>query len=117
MDQRAAKPSSRAKRPSTCTATVASSSLGGGIPRRDCSFGLARAWSRAIVNADALASDWPAAGIPLVGPDDFEYGKREGSHVDPDGNLFDISVHGYDDVEYAADRQAKAKKTPEKQPA
>ena len=35
--------------------------------------------------------------------------------MDPDGNLFDISVHGYDEVEYAADRQMKAKK--EKQPA
>ena len=35
--------------------------------------------------------------------------------MDPDGNLFDVSVHGYDDVEYAADRQMKAKK--EKQPA
>jgi catechol 2,3-dioxygenase-like lactoylglutathione lyase family enzyme len=30
--------------------------------------------------------------------------------MDPDGNLFDISVHGYDDVEYAADRQSKGKK-------
>jgi catechol 2,3-dioxygenase-like lactoylglutathione lyase family enzyme len=37
--------------------------------------------------------------------------------MDPDGNLFDISVHGYDDVEYATDRQAKATKAPEKQPA
>src|ERR1700757_4603787 len=27
--------------------------------------------------------------------------------MDPDGNLFDISVHGYDDVEYAADREKK----------
>ena len=27
--------------------------------------------------------------------------------MDPDGNLFDISVHGYDDVEYAADRERK----------
>ncbi len=35
--------------------------------------------------------------------------------MDPDGNLFDISVHGFDDVEYGADRQAK--KAPEKQPA
>jgi hypothetical protein len=34
--------------------------------------------------------------------------------MDPDGNLFDISVHGYDEVEYAADRQMKSKKTPEK---
>lgn len=40
-----------------------------------------------VDDADALASEWRAAGIPLVGPDDFEYGKREGSHVDPDGNL------------------------------
>ena len=27
--------------------------------------------------------------------------------MDPDGNLFDISVHGYDEVEYAADREKK----------
>jgi predicted enzyme related to lactoylglutathione lyase len=27
--------------------------------------------------------------------------------MDPDGNLFDISVHGYDQVEYATDRQKK----------
>jgi len=35
--------------------------------------------------------------------------------MDPDGNLFDISVHGYDDVEYAADRERK--KVAEKAPA
>jgi catechol 2,3-dioxygenase-like lactoylglutathione lyase family enzyme len=29
--------------------------------------------------------------------------------MDPDGNLFDISVHGFDDIEYAADRQQKRK--------
>jgi catechol 2,3-dioxygenase-like lactoylglutathione lyase family enzyme len=34
--------------------------------------------------------------------------------MDPDGNLFDISVHGYDDVELAADREGKKKKIPEK---
>ena len=27
--------------------------------------------------------------------------------MDPDGNLFDISVHGYDEAEYAADREKK----------
>ena len=27
--------------------------------------------------------------------------------MDPDGNLFDISVHGYDEIEYAADREKK----------
>ena len=35
--------------------------------------------------------------------------------MDPDGNLFDISVHGYGDVEYAADRERK--KVTEKAPA
>jgi hypothetical protein len=29
--------------------------------------------------------------------------------MDPDGNLFDISAHGYDDVEFAADRAEKKK--------
>jgi catechol 2,3-dioxygenase-like lactoylglutathione lyase family enzyme len=27
--------------------------------------------------------------------------------MDPDGNLFDISVHGYDEAEYASDREKK----------
>ena len=27
--------------------------------------------------------------------------------MDPDGNLFDISVHGYDEAEYATDREKK----------
>jgi catechol 2,3-dioxygenase-like lactoylglutathione lyase family enzyme len=27
--------------------------------------------------------------------------------MDPDGNLFDVSVHGYDHVEFQADREAK----------
>ena len=30
--------------------------------------------------------------------------------MDPDGNLFDISVHGYDDIEFAADRERKKEK-------
>jgi len=37
--------------------------------------------------------------------------------MDPDGNLFDISVHGYDQVELAADRAEKKKKVGEKAPA
>ena len=32
--------------------------------------------------------------------------------MDPDGNLFDISVHGYDEIEYAADRAKKKEKAP-----
>ena len=34
--------------------------------------------------------------------------------MDPDGNLFDISAHGYDDIEFAADRDEKKKKAAEK---
>jgi catechol 2,3-dioxygenase-like lactoylglutathione lyase family enzyme len=30
--------------------------------------------------------------------------------MDPDGNLFDISVHGYDEIEYAGDRERKKEK-------
>jgi len=36
--------------------------------------------------------------------------------MDPDGNLFDISVHGYDQVEFASDRAEKKKTVSEKAP-
>jgi catechol 2,3-dioxygenase-like lactoylglutathione lyase family enzyme len=40
-----------------------------------------------VDDADALAAEWRAAGLEFVEPQDFDYGKREGSHRDPDGNL------------------------------
>ncbi len=40
-----------------------------------------------VNDADALAEEWRGAGVEFVEPRDFEYGKREGSHEDPDGNL------------------------------
>jgi len=40
-----------------------------------------------VDDADALAEEWRGAGVELVEPEDFDYGKREGSHKDPDGNL------------------------------
>jgi catechol 2,3-dioxygenase-like lactoylglutathione lyase family enzyme len=40
-----------------------------------------------VDDADRLADEWRNAGIDVTGPQDFEYGKREGSHLDPDGNL------------------------------
>jgi len=40
-----------------------------------------------VDDADELANEWRLAGIELVEPKDFDYGKREGSHRDPDGNL------------------------------
>ena len=49
------------------------------------------AWKGSIYmhvdDADRLAEDWRKTGVAVVGPEDFDYGKREGSHVDPDGNL------------------------------
>jgi catechol 2,3-dioxygenase-like lactoylglutathione lyase family enzyme len=40
-----------------------------------------------VSDAAQLAEDWRRAGVEVVGPEDFDYGKREGSHVDPDGNV------------------------------
>jgi predicted enzyme related to lactoylglutathione lyase len=38
-------------------------------------------------DADQVADDWRKAGLEVTGPKDEDYGKREGSHIDPDGNL------------------------------
>jgi uncharacterized glyoxalase superfamily protein PhnB len=40
-----------------------------------------------VEDADRLAADWRAVGATVTGPRDEDYGKREGEHVDPDGNL------------------------------
>jgi uncharacterized glyoxalase superfamily protein PhnB len=40
-----------------------------------------------VEDADRLAADWRAVGVTVDGPRDEDYGKREGQHVDPDGNL------------------------------
>ena len=32
-----------------------------------------------VDDAERLAADWRAAGMEVVGPDDYDYGKREGS--------------------------------------
>jgi Glyoxalase/Bleomycin resistance protein/Dioxygenase superfamily len=40
-----------------------------------------------VNDADRLADEWLQAGVEFKGPTDFDYGKREGSHTDPDGNL------------------------------
>jgi hypothetical protein len=46
-------------------------------------------------DARQLAAEWRRAGLEVVGPEDFDYGKREGSHLDPDGNLirFGSPIH------------------------
>jgi predicted enzyme related to lactoylglutathione lyase len=38
-------------------------------------------------NADDVADEWRKAGLDVTGPKDEDYGKREGSLSDPDGNL------------------------------
>jgi catechol 2,3-dioxygenase-like lactoylglutathione lyase family enzyme len=38
-------------------------------------------------DADRVAEEWRRAGIEIDGPRDEDYGKREGSVSDPDGNL------------------------------
>jgi len=40
-----------------------------------------------VEDADRLAADWRAVGATVDGPRVEDYGKREGQHVDPDGNL------------------------------
>jgi hypothetical protein len=38
-------------------------------------------------DADRAAEDWTQAGIEVNGPRDGDYGRREGSVTDPDGNV------------------------------
>lgn len=38
-------------------------------------------------DADVVAGEWRRAGLDVTGPRDEEYGKREGTHTDPDGNI------------------------------
>jgi uncharacterized glyoxalase superfamily protein PhnB len=38
-------------------------------------------------DADRMAHEWAQAGIRVDGPEDRDYGKREGSVTDPDGNV------------------------------
>jgi len=57
--------------------------VGGDDQRRK----IAGAFYLHVDDADQLADEWRGAGVAVVGPVDYDYGKREGSHTDPDGNL------------------------------
>jgi len=39
-----------------------------------------------VDDADRLAEEWRAAGADVTEPQDFPWGKHEGSQTDPDGN-------------------------------
>jgi catechol 2,3-dioxygenase-like lactoylglutathione lyase family enzyme len=61
-------------------------------------------------DADKLGDAIVAHGLPrpTQRPSKTPYAEQRG--MDPDGNLFDISAHGYDRVEYPPEREvAKAK--------
>lgn len=38
-------------------------------------------------DADVVAAEWRQAGLEVTEPQDEDYGKREGTHTDPDGNV------------------------------
>jgi catechol 2,3-dioxygenase-like lactoylglutathione lyase family enzyme len=38
-------------------------------------------------DADRVAEDWRNAGVTVAGPEDQDYGRRDGTVSDPDGNL------------------------------
>ena len=41
-----------------------------------------------VKDADRLADEWRKTGVEVTcRPQDFDWGKREGRHTDPDGNL------------------------------
>jgi catechol 2,3-dioxygenase-like lactoylglutathione lyase family enzyme len=47
------------------------------------------------IDANRVAEEWRQAGIEVTGPRDEDYGKREGSVSDPDGNVirFGSPIH------------------------
>jgi catechol 2,3-dioxygenase-like lactoylglutathione lyase family enzyme len=40
-----------------------------------------------VDDADRLAEEWRKAGVEVESPQDYAWGKHEGSHRDPDGNV------------------------------
>ena len=40
-----------------------------------------------VDDADEVAVAWRKAGLEVMDPENQDYGKREGGHVDPDGNV------------------------------
>jgi predicted enzyme related to lactoylglutathione lyase len=40
-----------------------------------------------VDDADEVAERWRKVGMDVAGPENQDYGKREGRHVDPDGNV------------------------------
>ena len=68
----------------------------------------------AVEDADAVSDKLQEHGLPepTVRPSNRPYAEIRG--MDPDGNLYDISVHGFQDEEYLPDREAKQGRQKEK---
>jgi catechol 2,3-dioxygenase-like lactoylglutathione lyase family enzyme len=64
----------------------------------------------AVEDANAACRKLVELGVPLptVRPSNRPYAELRG--MDPDGNLFDISQHGYEEEEYLPEREAAQKK-------
>ena len=68
----------------------------------------------AVEDADAVSDKLQEHGLPepTVRPSNRPYAELRG--MDPDGNLYDISVHGFQDEEYLPDREAEQGRQKEK---
>ena len=68
----------------------------------------------AVEDADALSEKLQSHGLPepTVRPSNRPYAELRG--MDPDGNLYDVSVHGYQSEEYLPEREAKSPRKKEK---
>jgi len=68
----------------------------------------------AVDNMEEISERLEAAGMeaPKIRPNNPPY--AEVRAIDPDGNMFDLSLHGYQKSEYQEDRTARTKS---KQPA
>lgn len=66
-----------------------------------------------VENMEEISGQIVAAGIeePKIRPSNRPYAEFRG--CDPEGNLYDLSVHGFQDAETRAEREAKAGKTRE----
>lgn len=62
-----------------------------------------------IEDQEEIAKKMAAAGVPEPAqrPRNRPYAEKRG--CDPEGNNFDLSVHGFQNIEYAADRENKEK--------
>lgn len=68
----------------------------------------------AVEDSDAVSEKLKSMGLPepTVRPSNRPYAETRA--MDPDGNLFDMSVHGYQEEEYLPEREGRQKRVKEK---